>query len=141
MSVEQWAVLALVLLLPLLQGMVRGRRARIDDQAVPVAGVGRPLAARRGAPLPNRKSTLTAAGGADTLAAPLLSLPPLPELPSDPAVLLATHRSSQRPALSAFRSSEARRPPSDETVVRWLRPTRNLRRAIIVAAILGPRPH
>lgn len=144
MSVEQWGVLALAILLPLLEGVARLRRTRVsNDRTSDRVAQARP-SARRGTPLSNRNVSDSVMGAAETSAIPPPpSLPPrLPQPALDPAVLLAPLRGSQTPVSKASGSPEAQRrvqrPLSGAAVGQWLRPTRNLRRAIIVATILGP---
>jgi hypothetical protein len=143
MSIEQWGVLALVILLPLLEGLARLRRTRVSDRSSDRVAQA-PPAARRGAPLSNRHVSDSVMGAAETSAIPLPpSLPPpLPQPASDAAVPLAPLRASQTPVSKGLGSLEAQRrvqrPLSGDAVVQWLRPTRNLRRAIVVATILGP---
>lgn len=142
MSIEQWGVLVLFILLPLLESVARLRRARVGDgrSSEPVAQP-RP-AARRGAPLSSRHVSVSVSGAAETSAiSPPPSLAPLPTPASDAAVPLAPHRASHVPAskpgsLDAHR--RILRPVSGDAVGQWLRPTRNLRRAVVVATILGP---
>ena len=144
MSVEQWAILALFVLLPLLEGVARLRRARVtdgrprDDRVAQV-----PPAARRGAPLSNRHVSDTVFGAAETsVIPPPPSMPPLAKPASDAAVPLAPLRAGQTPVSRGPGSPDAQRrvpmPVSGDSVVQWLRPTRNLRRAIVAATILGP---
>jgi hypothetical protein len=143
MSVEQWAVLALFILLPLLEGVARLRRARVRDGRPSDRVAQGPPAARRGAPLSNRHVSDSVCGAAETSAIPPPpSLPPLPKSASDAAVPLAPLRAAQTPVSKGPGSLDAQRrvqkPVSGDAVVQWLRPTRNLRRAIVVATILGP---
>jgi hypothetical protein len=144
MSIEQWGVLALVILLPLLEGLARLRRTRVSDDRSSDRVAQAPPAARRGAPLSNRHVSDSVMGAAETSAIPPPpSLPPpLPQPASDAAVPLAPLRASQTPVSKGSGSLEAQRrvqrPLSGDAVVQWLRPTRNLRRAIVVATILGP---
>ena len=131
MSVEQWGILALVVLLPLLEGIARLRRARVNDDRPGGRVAQAPPSARRGIAPP--------------------SLPRLlPHSAVDPAVPPAPVRTIRTPQSKASPSPEAQRraqrplsggvqrPLSGEGIVQWLRPTRNLRRAIVVATILGP---
>jgi hypothetical protein len=143
MSIEQWGVLALFILLPLLEGVARLRRTRVSDDRPRQGGAQARPAARRGAPLSNRHVSDSVLGAAETSAIPPPSLPPpSPQLVSDPAVALAPLPASQTPVSKGSRSPDAQRrlqrPLSGDAVVQWLRPTRNLRRAIVVATILGP---
>ena len=113
MSIEQWVVLALFILLPLLEGVARLRRTRVSADSV--------------------------MGPAETSAIP----PPPPRPASDAAVALAPLRASQtRVSSRGSGSLEAQRrvqtPVYRDSLVQWLRPVRNLRRAIVVATILGP---
>jgi hypothetical protein len=139
MSIEQWSVLALVTLLPLLEGLTRLRQARASSSQ---NGGGSDAVAhappvRRGSPLANRNldSVMRAA---EKLAIPA----PLPQPASDPGVSLARLRVSQAPLSKGAGSFEAQRrvhrPLRGDAVVQWLRPVHNLRRAIVVATILGP---
>ena len=146
MSIEQWGVLALVILLPLLEGLARLRRTRVSDDRSSDRVAQAPPAARRGAPLSNRHVSDSVMGAAETSAIPPPSLPPpLPQPASDAAVPLAPLRASRTPVVSKGSGSleaqrRVQRPLSGDAVVQWLRPTRNLRRAIVVATILG-HPH
>jgi hypothetical protein len=109
MSVEQWAVLALLILVPLLEGVARLRRTRVGDDAP-----------------------------SDRIA----QVPTPPQPASDAAVPLGPLPASQAPVFKASRSlavhRRVERPLSGDALVQWLRPSRNLRRAIVVATILGP---
>lgn len=115
MTTEQWVILALVILWPLLASVARLRLgpASRDNRAPDTVGVGVPA---RG-PLP----------------------PPLPEPGSDAPASLA--RAVQNHRIFA-QPSEAQRPDQtsvhDRRNAQWVRPMRNLRRAIIVTAILSP---
>lgn len=121
MSVEQWSLLALVILLPVLQAVAQLRRARADEgeqhsDRLPVK--------RRRSPLPSTS--------------PASELAPLPQSAPDPAMPLAIPHASRPAASKRSRSLEDERTLSGDAVGQWLRPTTNLRRAIVVAAILGP---
>jgi hypothetical protein len=115
MSVEQWVVFALFIGLPLLEVVARLRRTRVSDD--------RP--------------------GDRVAQAPPALPPPLPRPASAAAVALAPLRASQtRVSSRGSGSLEAQRrvqtPVYRDSLVQWLRPVRNLRRAIVVATILGP---
>jgi hypothetical protein len=144
MSVEQWVVIALFILLPLLEGVARLRRTRVSDDR-PSDRVAQAPPAARGAPLSNRPVSDSVMGAAETSAiSPPPSLPPsLPQPASDAAVALAPLRASQTRVSSRGSGSfeaqrRVQRPVCGDALVQWLRPVRNLRRAIVVATILGP---
>jgi hypothetical protein len=152
MSLEQWGILALVILLPLLEGVARLLRTRTNH---PQNG-GRPAgqvaeaASRRRSPLPNQQADDEGLHAVEqTAIPPLPSLPPpLPPAASAPVVslarLAASHATSSSGGSSGSRSRETARrvqqPLRGDPVGRWLRPGRNLRRAIVLATILGPPP-
>lgn len=146
MSVEQWGVLALFILLPLLEGVARLRRTRVsDDRPSSDRAAQAPQAARRAAPLANRHVSDGVMGTAETSAIPPPpSLPPpLPQPASDAAVALAPlpatqTRVSSRGSGSFEAQRRVQRPVCGDAIVQWLRPVRNLRRAIVVATIVGP---
>ena len=117
MSIEQWVVIALFILLPLLEGVARLRRTRISDNR-PNGRVVQAPPVRR-APLSNRQVSDGVMGTAATSAIPPS---PLTTPASNAAVPLAS------PGGHA----------GGDTLVQSLRPVRNLRRAIVVATILGP---
>ena len=68
--------------------------------------------------------------------------PPLPPPASEPAVSLSGRPDRHAWSSKALASFEARRrslkPVGSDEVAQWLRHVRNLRRAIVVATILGP---
>jgi hypothetical protein len=145
MSVEQWGVIALFILLPLLEGVARLRRTRVSDDRPSTDRVAQaPPAARRGAPLANRHVSDSVMGAAETSAIPPPSLPPpLPQPASDAAVALAPIRATQTRVSSRGSGSfeaqrRVQRPVCSDALVQWLRPVRNMRRAIVVATIVGP---
>ena len=116
MSVEQWVVLALVILLPLLEGVARLRRARVSHDRPGDRLAQAPPSARRGTTPSNRDA---GTGAGETSAIP--ALPPPSNAPGSPEA-----------------QKRGQSPSSRDGVVQWLRPTRNLRRAIVAATILGP---
>jgi hypothetical protein len=143
MSFEQWGVLAFVILLPLLQGLAWLRRVRVSsearasDRAATIRS-----AAPRGSPLPYRKVSDTAMGvAAAAIGSPPVLQLPLPEPRSDAAVSRPTLGASRRRVFKTSRPVETPRPLSGDTMVQWLRSTRNLRRAMVAATILGPPAH
>ena len=98
MSVEQWGVIALFILLPLLEGVARLRRTRVSDDRPSSDRVAQaPQAAPRVAPLANRHVSDGVMGTAETSAIPPPpSLPPpLPQPASDAAVALGPIRATQ----------------------------------------------
>ena len=120
MSVEQWVVLAFVVLLPLIEGLARFRRAHAGN-GESSDRIGEMGTSHRGLVRQSRDADHAVAGAAKEVVSPSLSRPPsLPQSASAPAVSLSGH------------------PVAGNGVVRWLRPVRNLRRAIVVATILGP---
>ena len=145
MSVEQWGVIALFILLPLLEGVARLRRTRVSDDRPSSARVAQaPPAARRGAPLANRHVSDSAMGAETSAIPPRPSPPPpLPQPASDAALALAPLGASQtrvssRGSGSCEAQRRVQRPVCGDGLVQWLRPVRNLRRAIVVATMLGP---
>ena len=144
MSVEQWAVLALVILVPLLEGVARLRRTRVGDDRPSDRVAQAPPPAPRGTPLSNRNVSDTVMRPAEASAIPPLPspAPTLPQPASAAAMPLGPLRASQMPVFKASRSPgvhrRVERPLSGDALVQWLRPSRNLRRAIVVATILGP---
>jgi hypothetical protein len=144
MSVEQWAVLALVILVPLLEGVARLRRTRVSDDGPSDRVAQAPPPAPRGTPRSNRNVSDTArrAAEASAIPPPPPLAPTLPQPASDAAVPLGPLHVSQTPVFEASRSpgvhGRVERPLSGDALVQWLRPSRNLRRAIVVATILGP---
>lgn len=142
MSVEQWGILALVVLLPLLEAIARLRRARINNDRPSDRVAQAPPSTRRAIPLAARNVSNRVMGAETAAIRPPPSLPRLlPQPALDPAVPLAV-RASQTPQSKASRSPEAhgrvQGPLPIDGVVQWLRPIRNLRRAIVAATILGP---
>ena len=117
MSTEQWVVIALFILLPLLEAVARWRRTRIGGNRPNDRVVQAPPARR--APLSNRRVSDGVMGTAETSAIPPS---PLPKAASNAAAPLAS--------LGAHAGGDA--------LVQSLRTVRNLRRAIVVATILGP---
>lgn len=141
MSVEQWGVLALVVLLPLLEAVARFRRAHASSGET-TDRIAEVQTSRRGITLPIPDADGIVVRAAKLVASPPPSLPPpLPQPVSPPAKSLyglpASHASSLRG--SAFEAhTRTGKPVAGDAVVQWLRPVRNLRRAIVVATILGP---
>ena len=142
MSIDQWGILALIVLLPLLEGVARFRRTRAGSGG-PSDRVTRAPRSQREFLLPRRdaeKSVVRAAKHVAILPPPLPS--PLPQPASAPAVSLAPPRLSKTSltdgAGSLAHQRHAQRPQYGHGVVQWLRPTHNLRRAVVVATILGP---
>jgi hypothetical protein len=134
MAIEQWGLLALLLLLPLLEGVSRLRRTLRDVAQAPTS--------RRGVPLPNR-DTDSVVQAAKQVAIPPPSRPqPLRQAASQPAISLSDLSASPASSSKGSGSGETRmptqKPVASNAVVPWLRPVRNLRRAIVVATILGP---
>lgn len=143
----QFGVLALFILLLLLEGVARWRRTRVSDDRPSSDRVAQAPPAARAAPLSNRQVGDSVMRAAETSAIPPPSLPPppLPHPASDAVVALAPLRASQMRVSSVVGSAgflEAQRrvqsPVCRDALVQWLRPVRNLRRAIVVATILGP---
>jgi hypothetical protein len=146
MSVEQWAILALVILVPLLEGVARLWRTRTSQpqDVRPFAHLGDAPASRRRSPLPTHvdDDVLHAAGQTAIQPRPALP-PPLPADAAPPLLSLARLPASRATSSSSGSGSLAGEKrvqslPRHDPVVRWLRPTRNLRRAIVLATILGP---
>ena len=147
MSLEQWGILALVILVPLLEGVVRlGRKSTSHPQnGGPGDQVAQTPVSRRWSSLPNRHADDDVPHAAEQTAIPQgLSLPPppLPQPASAPVLSLARFLRATRPRPQGQPSREAQRrvqrPLRGDPVVRGLRPVRDLRRAIVLATILGP---
>jgi len=142
MSVERWIVLALVVLLPLLEALARFRRAHASNgEVIDRAGDGG--TSQGGFSRPNRVAHDAVVRAAKEVVSPLPSPPPLlPQRASSPATSLsglpANHALSSKGSASSEAHSRTGKPVADDAVVQWLRPVRNLRRAIVVATILGP---
>ena len=126
MSLEQWAVLAAVVLLPLLDGVARLRRTRSSRPQNSRPGDSGTVPAQRTvmSPRPSPSPALPAPASAE--------LVPLTRIGARHAAsarsgLLKTHKKVQRPL-------------EGHSVVRWLRPVRNRRRAIVLATILSRPP-
>jgi hypothetical protein len=142
MSVEQWGVLALVVLFPLLQGVARLRRAHASNREA-ADRLRQVQASQRGVSLPNQDAHDAVVRGAKDVVSRLPSLPPpLPQRASSPSISLAglpaSHARSSNGSASVEAYTMNRKSVAGDPVVPWLRPVRNLRRAIVVATILGP---
>lgn len=113
MSIQQGVALALVVLVLLLEGVARLRRLPADRR---------------------RQATVL----------PPALPPPLPQPAPAPAVSLAPRPLSRVPLSEGPGASAHRRrvlgPRHDEGAAQWLRPVRNLRRAMVIAAILNHPP-
>ena len=132
MSVEQWGVLALVLLLPLLEAVARFRRAPASS-----GGAIDQVGELRTSSLLNRNVEDTVVRAAKQVVTPPPSLPPpLPQRVLAPAISLSRRSASRTAAVGAHTTNG--KSLAGDPVVQWLRPVRNLRRAIVVATILGP---
>src|SRR5687767_3272227 len=96
MSVEQWGVLALVVLLPLLEGVARLRRARASNgEAIDRVGEGR--TSQRGSSLPNRSVDHPVALAAKRrVVSPPPSLPPPLPQPIPPSAISLSPLGSSR---------------------------------------------
>ena len=142
MSVEQWGVLALVVLLPLLEGVARLRRAHASRSET-AERLGEVRTSRRGIPLPNADGNVVRAAKQMTNPPPSLP-PPLPQPVTTAAKSLYGLPASRASSLKSSASFEAHTRTgtlvADNAVVQWLRPVRNLRHAVVVATILGPPP-
>ena len=142
MSVEQWGVLALFVLLPLLEGVARLRRAHASDGRA-IDHVGEVRTPQLGPSLPNRDvEHPVVVAPKQRVVSPPPSLPAaLPQLVPSPAISLsrlATSRTSYKNSASIEAHPTPGKSVGGDPVVQWLRPVRNLRRAIVVATILGP---
>ena len=142
MSIQEWGVLALVVLLPLLlEGVARLRRAHASTGEV-IDRVGARGTSQRGFSLPNRDVDDTVVLAAKQVVSPPPSLPPpLPQPVPPPAISLSRRsasRTSSRDSASVEAHTTNGKSVAGHQVVPWLRPVRNLRRAIVVATILGP---
>jgi hypothetical protein len=144
MSLEQWGILALVILVPLLEGVVRRWRTRTSHPQTGGPGdhVAETPASRHRSSLPNRYADDDVLHTAEQTAIPPRPAlpPPLPQPASAPVLarLPASHATSSTGSGSREDQKRVQRPVRGDPVVRWLRPTRNLRRAIVLATILGP---
>ncbi len=139
MSVEQWGVLALVVLLPLLEGVARLRRSYAGNGEA-TDRIGEARTSRGGMTLPIPGADGTTVRAAKQVGSPPPSLPPpLPQLASAPTISLsASHASSPKGSASFEAHTRTGKPVAGDAVVQWLRPVRNLRHAMVVATILGP---
>ena len=141
MSVEQWGVLALVVLLPLLERVARFRRAHASNGEV-IDRVGDGGTSQRGFSLPSRDVDDTAVLPAKQVVSPPPSLPPpLPQPVPPPAISLfrlSASRTSSKDSASVEAHTTNGKSVAVDPVVQWLRPVRNLRRAIVVTTVLGP---
>ena len=148
MSVEQWAILALVILVPLLEGLARLWRTRTSDpqnDVGPADGAAEARASGRWSPLQTPHvddDVLHAAGQTAIQPRPPLP-PPLPQHAAAPLLSLARLPASRATSSSSRSGSLERQkrvqsPLRRDPAVRWLRPMRNLRRAIVLATILAP---
>lgn len=142
MSVEQWAVaLALVVLLPLLEGVARRRRQHAGHgEAIDRASHVR--TSPRGLSLPNRDvdHPVVLAAKQQPVGPPPSVPPPLPQPVPPPTISrsrLSASRTSSRDSASVETHTANGKSVAGHQVVPWLRPVHNLRRAIVVATILG----
>jgi hypothetical protein len=124
MSIEQWGILALVVLLAFLEAVSRRRRTRASH-GEPSDRVARAPASGRRLQLPNGNADDHLLPATTHIVTPPSLPPPLPQPSSRPGISLAGQTRPQRPVVG-------------KAVVQWLRPVRNLRRAVVVATILGP---
>ena len=142
MSVEQWGVLALFVLLPLLEGVARFRRAGAANGGA-IDHVAEARTSQRGSspPSPDVDPPVVVAAK-QRVVSPAPSLPPpLPQPVPSPAVSLsrlAESRTSYKNSASVEAQTTIGKSVAGDSVVQWLRPVRNLRHAIVVATILGP---
>jgi hypothetical protein len=139
MSLEQWGVLALVVLLPLLEGVARLRRTHASGREA--VNPGEVRKSQRGFSLPNRDADDTVRRATKQVASSPSSVPPpLPQSASPPALSVSGLPARHAPPFKASFHAHTRtgKPVAGDAVGQWLRPVRNLRRAIVVAAILGP---
>jgi hypothetical protein len=142
MSVERWAVLTLFVLLPLLEGVARVRRARARDGRA-IDDVREVRTSQRGSPIPNRDAGHAAMPAAKrrVLGPPPSLPPPLPQLVVPPAISLsrsAAKRIAYRDSASSEAHTTSGRAVAGDPVAQWLRPVRNLGHAVVVTTILGP---
>ena len=142
MSIEQWGVLALVVLVPLLEVLARFRRAHASN-GEGIDHVGEARTSQNGFSLSSRDADDTAVRTAKQVVSPPPSLPPSLLPPATPPAISrsgvsARHASSVKGPASFGAHTRTSKPVADDAVVQWLRPVRNLRRAIVVATILGP---
>ncbi len=144
MSLEQWGILALVILLPLLEAVARLLRTRTSrpQDGGPGDHVAQAPVSRRWSALPNRHADDDVLHAAEQTA--IRPQPPMPPPLPQPASAPVLARLPAGPATSSTGSGSregqkrVQKPLRGDPVVRWLRPTRNLRRAIVLATILGP---
>lgn len=142
MSIEQWVMLALVIALPLLEGVAR-LRARTSRSLSVGSGDTAASSEPRRSPHSNRHASESATRAAEKRATPTAPRPPPLPLPASHLdESLVRLDLGKRELFSGLRSSSGPRrrastPQPDGGVVRWLRPVRNLRRAIVVSTILS----
>jgi hypothetical protein len=142
MSVEQWGVLALFVLLPLLEGVARFRQAQASNRRA-IDHVGEARTSQHGSSLPNRDvdHPVVVAAKQRVVSPPPSLPPPLPQPVPPPAISLsrlAASRTSYKDSASIEATATNDKSVGGDPVVQWLRPVRNLRHAIVVATILGP---
>ena len=146
MSLEQWGILALVILVPLLEAVARLLRTRTSrpQDGGPGDHVAQAPVSRRWSALPNRHADDDVLHAAEqTAIRPQPPMPPpLPQPASAPVLSLArlpaSHATSSTGSASREAQRRVQRPLRGDPVVRGLRPVRDLRRAIVLATILGP---
>jgi hypothetical protein len=144
MSIEQWGVVALFVLLPLLEGVARFRRSRASNgRAIDSVGEVRTLQRRSSIPNGHVDHPVALAAKQRAVSSPPSLPPPLPQLVPPPVISLS-RLSASRTAYKDSASIEAHTTSSKsvgvDPVAQWLRPVRNLRHAIVVATILDPPP-
>lgn len=143
MSVEQWVVLALLVLLPLLEGVTRFRRARASN-GDGRDSVGEARTSQRRLSLPSQDQDDTVVRTKQVVSPPPSSPPSLTPLGTAPAISAsggaARYASTVKGSASVGAHTKTGRTVTGDAVVPWIRPVRNLRRAIVMATILGPPP-
>ena len=139
MSLEQ-LVIALVVLLPLLEGVIRvlQTRTRRRQERQPDAHSGQPSARRSSSPLPEREVDEEALN-----VEALADIPPLPSVPA-PSLPRRRDRPERLVRREGRRAGQARPSVPDRPQGRAggdaaarIGPARGLRRAIVLTAILG----
>jgi hypothetical protein len=141
-SVEQWGVLALFVLLPLLEGVVRRRRAHAGHGGA-VDHAGKVRTSQRASSLPKRdvEDPVVLAAKQRVVSPPPSQPPPFPQPVLPPAMSLsrlAASRTSYKDSACNEAHTTTGKSVGAHPVVQWLRPVRNLRHAVVVATILGP---
>lgn len=141
MSIEQWGVLGLIVLLPLLGNALRLRQARAGN-GVARAQAGEVRTLRRGVSRPHRATDAALLAATQIASSPPPLPPSVPTPALSPATLasrLAASRTWHEDSASTHVHRTNGKSAATDSLGQWLRSDRNRRRAIIMVAILGPR--